>query len=73
MANRPLGSTQKSFMKCMRKHKFWSANCGWYWRNWSTTVSLLNGLIKRGLVRITDRDGKDPLYELTEKGKKLEL
>lgn len=48
--NRPLGKTQREILRLLIEHKKWFEGCGWIWMNSSKTASLLEGLIKRGLV-----------------------
>ena len=48
-----LGTQQKSVLEALRRHKSWHPGCGWIWKNRSQTISILDGLVKKGLATTT--------------------
>lgn len=54
---RPLGEHQQAVLECLndRRHGSFSAGCGWIYGNYSTTVKILDSLVKRGLAVRTER------------------
>jgi hypothetical protein len=75
-APRPLGENQRYALKCLAEHNggTWYPAAGWVWSNVSTTVRLLDSLVKRGLadkvMKKYDRTGeKYPYYTITDAGR----
>ncbi len=75
-----LGNTQRSILRSLVEHKSWFGEgygCGWIWGNYSNTKRLLDSLVKRGLVDVTEEKGNMPynktttyrVYRPTEAGK----
>lgn len=62
-----LGKTQMSILRSLVNYQGWSGGCGWYWTNYSTTVRLLDSLVKRGLATKHVAFGRDA-YKATEAG-----
>lgn len=52
---RPLGENQQHVLDALKRHGSFYAGCGWVWGNYSTTVRILDSLVKRGLVSRTER------------------
>lgn len=76
MAGRPLGENQSYALRCLAEYNggTWYPGAGWVWSNRSTTVRLLDSLVRRGLatrVEKTDRRTRDPypFYEITQEGR----
>lgn len=74
--SRALGSNQVQALRCLADHNngTWYPDAGWVWGNTSTTVRLLDSLVKRGLatkeMRRYKRIPEDyPFYEITEAGR----
>lgn len=69
---RPLGEHQQAVLDCLAdgRHGAFSAGCGWIYGNYSTTVQILDSLVKRGLVvrieRPIDRPGPRGTYTHVE-------
>jgi hypothetical protein len=77
-APRPLGENQRYALKCLAEHNggTWYPAAGWVWSNVSTTVRLLDSLVKRGLadkvMKKYDRTGDTyPYYTITDAGRAL--
>lgn len=72
---RPLGKNQAMALKTLkeRNNGVWSPGCGWTWSNLSTTVRLLDSLVRRGLVTKTEgtnRTGRTyPIYRVVAEEK----
>lgn len=45
---RSMGKNQRNVLRALRDHRVWPG--GWIWENRSTTVKILDSLVKRGLV-----------------------
>lgn len=45
---RPLGARQEAVLDALIRHRTYPG--GWYWDNHSTTVEILDSLVKRGLA-----------------------
>jgi len=56
--SRPLGKTQQSVLESVRERRGWSEGCGWVWGNYSTTVRVLEALVRRGLVVKTEETSR---------------
>lgn len=74
---RPLGENQRHALKVLAEHNggTWYPGAGWIWTNVSTTVRLLDSLVKRGLatkeIRRYERVPEDyPFYEITDAGRR---
>jgi DNA-binding MarR family transcriptional regulator len=63
MTTRKLSERQVAVLKALYDHGRYPD--AWFWQNRSTTVSILNGLVKRGLVKINELDH----YILTPAGR----
>lgn len=53
---RPLGENQKMALDSLRRHGPWPG--GWYITNTSTTVRILESLVRRGLVTKHEVQGR---------------
>ena len=76
MTTRPLGTNQKLAMGCMKRYRRWEPGAGWSLGSGSTTIRVLESLVKRGLVQKETRQsyrtsGTYDVYTLTEAGKAL--
>lgn len=60
MKTRPLGTTQKSFLWTLYREKGWYKGAGWLWG--STHTSILESLMKRGLVSVEEKDIPAPRF-----------
>lgn len=76
---RPLGANQRSALRCLaeRNSGTWYPGAGWVWANTSTTVRLLDSLVRRGLATKEERTrmiGKHkepyPFFRITDAGKR---
>lgn len=75
---RPLGDTQRHVLWSLVSHEsigVWYPGSGWYWKNTSTTVRIMDSLEKRGLVVKRMRESrltgeKYPHYTITDEGRK---
>jgi diketogulonate reductase-like aldo/keto reductase len=47
---RSLTDNQRFLLKALVQHKVWYGGCGWIWSNNSTTMRMLDSLVKRGLA-----------------------
>ncbi len=47
---KPLGTNQIRILKALERHHSFHGGCGWFLDNYSTTVRILETLVKRGLV-----------------------
>lgn len=59
-----LTNNQRAVLKSLVQYHAWYSGCGWIWSNNSTTMRMLDSLVKRGLaekVGVTE-------YRPTEKG-----
>ncbi len=56
----PLGKNQRTTLKSLAYHGSWPG--GWVWENTSSTVRILDSLVKRGLVDM------DPPRPMTHQG-----
>lgn len=69
---RPLGENQRYLLRSMatRHDGRWHPGCGWYWANTSTTVRMLDSLVKRGLLaKYDDKPGyPNGVWEITDAG-----
>lgn len=70
--DKAIGVNQFHILGALIEHRGWRDGCGWYWTNTSTTVRLLEALVKHGLakkvglaIRGTVVDG----YEATDHGR----
>lgn len=69
-AERPLGKNQALALKTLkeRNNGVWTPGCGWTWNNYSTTVRLLDSLVRRGLVTKTEGTNRAgqiyPIYRI---------
>lgn len=50
--DKPLGERQKACLDALKRHGQYPG--GWCWVNHSTTVAILESLVKRGLVTYED-------------------
>lgn len=63
-----LGDTQVAVLRSLaREHGSWHPGCGWVWKNRSTTIRILDSLVRRGLVTRTQRS-YGPQYLITDTG-----
>jgi hypothetical protein len=62
--NRPLGKRQQALLEALQRHGSWSENCGWHWDGPGLTTTILDGLVRRGLVERQERP-HGPRYTLT--------
>lgn len=82
MAGRLLGENQAYALKCLAEHNegTWYPGAGWVWNNLSSTVRLLDSLVRRGLATKTEktrpvgsgtsaRREPYPFYEITQEGR----
>lgn len=75
MTTRPLGENQVHALRALVEHSGWRPGCGWIWANRSTTVRLLDSLVRRGLAVRTDVPDRhvpsrtNPHYEPTQQGR----
>lgn len=75
MTTRPLGENQVHALRALVEHSGWRPGCGWIWANRSTTVRLLDSLVRRGLAVRTDVPDRyvpgrtSPRYEPTQQGR----
>jgi hypothetical protein len=60
MKTRPLGTSQKSFLWTLYREKGWYQGAGWLWG--STHASILESLMKRGLVSAEEKDIPAPRH-----------
>lgn len=69
MTNWKLGSNQRDVLRSLREHSGWPG--GWYWGSQSLTIRILDGLVKRSLVRKIDvaMPGMPTRYEITDAGR----
>ena len=74
--SRALGENQRHALRCLaeRNGGTWYPGAGWVWSNVSSTVRLLDSLVRRGLatkeMRRYERIPEDyPHYTITDKGK----
>ena len=49
-----LGSQQIEVFNAIKKHKVWHPGCRWVWGTPSRTKTVLNGLVRKGLVNINN-------------------
>lgn len=75
---RPLGDNQRHALKALAEHNggVWYPGAGWVWANVSTTVRLLDSLVRRGLatkeIRQHRRTKNDyPYYTITDAGRQV--
>lgn len=73
---RPLGENQRQALRCLAEFNngTWHPGAGWVWNNTSTTVRLLDSLVRRGLatkeMRRYGHIPEDyPYYEITKAGR----
>lgn len=64
VTTRPLGENQRSVLFAMSRHNSYYRGGGWHWLDHSSTVRILDTLVKRGLVKVQDRT-IDPLTRKT--------
>lgn len=57
---RKLGEVQEGVLRALREHRVFYAGCGWTWENYSTTVRVLDSLVKRGLATRIERPTLGP-------------
>jgi hypothetical protein len=78
MAGRPLGENQTYALKSLAENNggTWYPGAGWIWGNVSTTVRLLDSLVRRGLATRVEKtrpvgSGRQayPFYEITQEGR----
>lgn len=76
---RRLGENQSHALRCLAEYGngTWYPGAGWVWTNVSTTVRLLDSLVRRGLATKTEktrligtRREPYPFYEITDEGRK---
>lgn len=60
-----LGRTQKIILDRVSKDSF-HGGCGWLWKNYSSTVKVLESLVNHGLVEKTYM-GTMPVYKFIRK------
>lgn len=67
---RVMTEDQKHALRCLaeRNGGVWYPGCGWVWANRSTTLRILDGLVKRGYAKMTDSSKYNERYELTKAG-----
>lgn len=77
MAGRPLGENQRWALRSLAEHNegTWYPGAGWVWSNRSTTVRLLDSLVRRGLATRVERTHRRtresyPFYEITQEGRR---
>lgn len=74
---RPLGDNQRHVLWNMISHDrtgVWYPGAGWYWKNTSTTIRIMDSLTKRGLVTKTLMKARRteytyPHYTITDEGR----
>lgn len=73
---RPLGDNQRHALKALEEHNggTWYPGAGWVWSNASTTIRLLDSLVKRGLATKTLEKSRRteytyPKYTITDAGR----
>ena len=66
--NRPLGDNQRHVLKALRTHGTYFKGCGWIWTSPSATKTILDSLVKRGLVEVNLGQHVRWVYKLTEAG-----
>jgi DNA-binding PadR family transcriptional regulator len=76
VTGRPLGENQRYALRCLAEHNAgtWYPGAGWIWDNRSTTVRLLDSLVRRELAtkemrRYERTPGEYPFYRITEAGR----
>lgn len=82
MAGRPLGENQLAALRALAENNggTWYPGGGWVWGNTSTTLRLLDSLVRRGMATKTEKSravgsGKYtrrepyPFYEITQEGR----
>lgn len=62
MSNHKLGKRQKAVLSALKEKGSWYPCCGWVWNNCSGTKSILDSLVRKGLVSI-----KNNVYYISEK------
>lgn len=73
---RPLGENQRHALRALAENNcgVWYPGAGWVWANTSTTIRLLDSLVRRGLATKTLEKSRRteytyPRYEITDAGK----
>lgn len=73
---RILGDNQAYALKCLAEHNegTWHPGAGWVWTNRSTTVRLLDSLVRRGFATRVEKINRRtrepyPFYEITQEGR----
>ena len=60
-----LGRRQRSVLKCLADRAgVWFDGCGWYWNTRSTTVKILDSLVRRGLVEAYVAEASRPAFDI---------
>jgi DNA-binding PadR family transcriptional regulator len=71
-ATRKLGERQGAVLRCLRDIGLYPGG-GWYYANHSTTVAILDSLVKRGLVEREQHErrtgGLATSYRITDAGR----
>ena len=74
--NRPLGKNQNGLLRAMqRRHSTYSAGCGWVWDTHRNTERILDTLVKRGLVDVSEVERRGQtfrVYRLNDAGRAYE-
>jgi DNA-binding PadR family transcriptional regulator len=73
---RPLGDNQRSVLNCLKRHGYYRRGGAWIWNSHSGTEKILDSLVRRGLVAITEENVRPATmrpvikvtYRLTEAG-----
>lgn len=68
---RAMTEDQKYVLRALaeRNGGVWYPGCGWHWANRSTTLRILNGLVKRGYAEVKSPARNNERIEITEAGR----
>jgi len=48
----PLGERQREVLQAIAKHSgTWRVGCGWLWDSYTSTITICESLVRRGLLR----------------------
>ena len=64
-----LGAVQYALLRALVTNHTWSRGCGWVWDTPGHTARMLDGLVRKGMARVTDQGMEWASYTPTPQGR----
>lgn len=70
---RPIGEIQLGVLDALDEHGGWEPGCGWVWTTHAQTQKVLDTLVRRGLAKVSNIDGRPGTrrYRITAEGREI--